>query len=435
MLRVDYLKLCIKERLYGKFAWLVSVFSITREAEDAWKAKPYYLRIVRQPWGIAFVNQEGQLEKIDDADKDKPLFQFKERVTIDNSWLINVTQATETCIGNILYNALVLVEPFQERIPFVTGEISQSKVEKILAAKLQSVPKPGEARDRNFIYCDELILSNDNLQLITELTQLATVAATPRNIVKPKGIDEYRKKLVAEYGDKLSNPVYMAEFESKLRQYAKDYMKGDPSDGIFFSGKVSDTAYKKMYLTIGGIAGFGDGMKVTPIAESLDDGWPTDPEKFAAMMNDSRVGSYSRGAETVNGGVAAKVLLRAANNYSIKETDCLTKLGRRLYVTRATLKGIIGRTLLINGKNIKIPTAKEAEAYIGQRVVIRSPQGCKMAGDTLCQVCSGDKLSTNPNGLGIPLTEESGLILTASLKAMHGGVLSTVELDLDEVFQ
>lgn len=435
MRRIDYLKLCIKERLYGKFAWLVSAFSITREAEEAWKDKPYFLRIVRQPWGISFVNQAGELEAIDDAVKDQPLFQFKERVTIDNSWLVNVQQPTETCIGNIIYNALVLVEPFQERIPFVTGVISQANVEKTLAAKLRDVPKPGEQRDRNYVYCDELILSNDNLQLITELTQLATVAATPRNIVKPKGIDEYRAKLIAEYGDKLSNPVYIAEYEGKLRQYAKEYMKGDPSDGIFFSGKVADTAYKKMYLTVGGIAGFGDGMKVTPIAESLDDGWPTDPEKFAAMMNDSRVGSYLRGAETVNGGVAAKVLLRAANNFSIKDTDCQTKLGRRLYVTRTTLKGIIQRTIIVNGKLIKIEDAKAAEAYIGQHVVVRSPQGCKMAGDTLCKVCAGDKLMTNPNGLGIPLTEESGLILLASLKAMHGTVLSTIELDLDEVFQ
>lgn len=362
------------------------------------------------------------------------MFRFKDKVVADKEWVVNLSQPTETCIGNVIYNALVLADAFGDKVAFVTGRVNDAKVENEIASRLQSTPEEGQARQAGVLYVDELLVSNDNLQLLTEITQLATVAATKKNIVAPPGIKEYKAKLNEEYKGKLNDPVYMAEYEAKLRTYAKEYMKDDPSDGIFFSGKVADTAYKKMYLTVGGIAGFGDGLQVTPVTSSLDEGWPTDPEQYAAMMNDLRVGSYARGAETVNGGVAAKVLLRAANNFSIKNGDCGAKLGRRLKVNKANLSGLTKRTIITSGKLAYIENTAQAEQYIGKVVQVRSPMFCLSPNDSLCRVCAGEKLNTNPNGLGIPLTEESGLILTASLKMMHGTVLSTVPLDLDEVF-
>lgn len=416
-------------------AWIISCFSLTREAEEAWKNDPYPYRVVKQPWGYSYVTPEGELAKIDDAtDITIPLFGFKDKVVADKEWVVNLSQPTETCIGNVIYNALVLADAFGDKVPFVTGRVNDAKVEAQIAQRLQSTPGEGEARLPNVLYVDELLVSNDNLQLLTEITQLCTVAATKKNITPPPGIKEFKAKLNEEYKGRLNNPIFMAEYESKLRAYAKDYMKDDPSDGIFFAGKVADTAYKKMYLTVGGIAGFGDGLEVTPVTSSLDEGWPTDPEQYAAMMNDLRIGSYARGAETVNGGVAAKVLLRAANNFSIKDTDCGAKLGRRLKVNAANLSGLVMRNIIVGGKLIFIKDVAEAEQYKGKVVQVRSPMFCKSPGDSLCRVCAGEKLNTNPNGLGIPLTEESGLILTASLKMMHGSVLSTVALDLDEVF-
>ena len=62
---------------------------------------------------------------------------------------------------------------------------------------------------------------------------------------------------------------------------------------------------------------FTDKVTITPVINSLQEGWPTDPVEFTAMMNGLRYASFSRGSETVKGGVSAKYLLRAGNNFKI----------------------------------------------------------------------------------------------------------------------
>ena len=241
-------------------------------------------------------------------------------------------------------------------------------------------------------------------------------------------------KLDKEYEGKLDNPVILAEYEAKLKQFDNDYLEDDPSNDTFITKKIRENSRKKLFLTLGGESGFEDNINFTTIKSSLSEGWSTDPKEFAAMMNNLRSGSFARGAETVKGGVAAKVLLRAANNYRIVDDDCGTRLGIRRKYNEDNINYLVGRKIFLGNNTISIDTIEDAKKYIGKDLIVRSPMFCKSANETICINCSSNALSQYKTGITIPLTEISAIILATSMSKMHSTILSIAELGVDEGF-
>jgi hypothetical protein len=426
MKKYDYLKLALRLNLHAKKAWVVKAFSVTKETVQPTAVGS----LVQQPWGYSFVNEAGELEKIDDGVANQALFTFAERITVDNSWVPNIEQPAETSIGNVLFNFICILSSFGPKHPFVFGKVSVSALEDVIAKKLQDTPVDESKRSTGLYYVDEYVKFVDSLQYISGFSQLATISATRKNITAPPGIEKFKKELIAKYGDTINDPVVLARFEAELLAYDDAYLKDDPSNGVFTSGKIKHTARKKMFLALGAPLQFSQGQTVTAITNSLEEGWPTDPKNFAAAMNDSRVGSYSRGAETVKGGVSAKYLLRAANNFKIVDTDCGSKLGLKRKYTKENVAQLEGRYVVLSSKVEFVENIQQANNYLNQEVTVRSPMYCKLSGDNICKVCAGKSLSQYPTGLTIPLTEVSNVILTASLKAMHQNTTATAKLNL-----
>ena len=435
MKKLDYLKLALAYNACYKRAWIISAFSVTKETTSS-RNEPYIGQLIREPWGFSFYNEKLEIEKIDEADLNMhlPLFRFKDRLTIDSTWCSNVAEPIETSIGNILFNNLCLLPSFGNKIPFVLGRVSVSKLEEYIAPLLKSVPSEGEERDATALYVDEYIKFVDSLQFISSLSQLTAWSATPKALTPPTGIKEFKAELLKKYEGKLNDPVELSKFEGELVAFDDNYLKDDPGYGTFISGKVKNIARKKMFLTLGAEEGFKKSLDVDPVINSLEEGWPTDPQQFTALMNILRAGSFSRGAETVKGGVSAKMLLRAANNFRIQDTDCGTKLGIHRTFDSNTISQLVGRYIINKGQPILVENITEAANHLETPLIVRSPMYCILSGDTICKVCAGVKLSKYPTGLSIPLTEISSIILTTSLKAMHGKVLSTGKLDIHKAF-
>ena len=74
MKRLEYLKLSIQWKCYRRVDWFTTAFAVFREEQEAWKRDSYPGRIVSNPWGYSFVNQQLELEKIEDAKPNEPLF-------------------------------------------------------------------------------------------------------------------------------------------------------------------------------------------------------------------------------------------------------------------------------------------------------------------------------------------------------------------------
>jgi hypothetical protein len=433
MNKLQYLKFAINNNLYKKKTWMISAFAIIKENINN-KENIFLGSLVLESWGYSFYNEKQELVKIEDSIPNEPLFKFLDPITIDNTWIENADKSINTFIGNLLVNKILVTNCFGNKIKFIEGKISIKDIEEKIAKSLIDNPKnKDEKRLANFFYVDEYVKFIDNIQYLSTFTQLATYSATKKNILPPTGIKEFKKELLEKYKDKLNNPVELSNFEQELKNFDSNYLEGDPSNNIFVSGKVKNVARKKMFLTIGSEQGFDEDLKSEPIINSLDEGWPTDPVKFTELMNGLRIGSFSRGAETVKGGVSAKVLLRAITNFNIQDTDCGSKLGIRRKYTKENINKLVGR-YIIDKEVIFIDNEDLASKFIDKNIIIRSPMYCKLEGENICKICSGNNLFQFKEGLAIPVTEISSIILTTSLRKMHGTILSTAKLDIEEIF-
>lgn len=437
MTKLDYFKMAIALELYKYKAWLISCFAITRDART--REEPGWL--VKQPWGYSYIKEDGSLEPITDSVPNQPLLSFKDRITIDPTWVINVKEPTETTVGNVLFNAICIITAFQAKFPFQTGKVSVKKIEDSLAPLLTDTPLDDNGdidetatRDPSKIYVDEYIKFIDALQFMSNLSTLTAWSATPKSLVQPDGLVEFKQQLLQKYEGKLTDPVELSKFEQELLEYDRQFLEDDPAYGTFLQGKILHTARKKMFLTIGSDRDFKDSLSVTPVINSLQDGWPTTETEFTAMLNGSRIGSFSRGAETVKGGVSAKILLRAGNNYTIEDTDCQSPLGIRRVFNSKTVSKLVGRYQITSKGPVLIENEEQAQSLLNNKIILRSPMYCRLDGARLCRVCAGEKLFKFPTGITIPLTEISSIILATSLKAMHVSSLTTAKLSLEEHF-
>ena len=433
--KYTFFKQAMKAHCYAKKAWVISAFSVISEAADAYTNDPYDYRIVRTPTAIGFVDpaQNKAITFLDRVSATEPLFQFKEPIVVDASFCPNATSPIETTLGNVIANLCILVHSFGTKFPYLTGRFDIRSIEDKIAERLIDTPEPGATPNPTAITVDEYIRFVDSLSYLANFSLISVWAATEKTLTVSKDFPAFKAQLLKKYEGKLHDPIQVSAFEKELQAFDEQYLNDDPSNGVFLSGKVKNISRKKLHLTIGGIAGFGDGLTLTPVTNSLEEGWPTEPEAFTAMMNDLRIGSFSRGTETIKGGVTNKVFLRSGSNFKIVPEDCGTLLGIERVVTPRVAKTLIGRSILTKSGWLEITSAEQTQGYIDKTVTIRSPMFCHQPGDRICQYCAGKRLSENPLAVSSALVEVSSIILTTSMKQMHGSVLKSVPLHIDKV--
>lgn len=429
MKKEDYLRLSVESKAYSKKQWVLSAFSVC-------KTKPIDLsndtayRISQEIDGSYFYDP-GTKSKvfIDGSRPGVPIFTFLEEITVDNKLCPNVkSEPVVTTIGNLLVNLCVLVYAFGTKYPFVTGYFDIKKIEAKIAESLQDTPEEGKERLSNVFYVDEYIEFQNALNYMQSFSQLAIWSGSEKTMVPPPGIDDLKKKLIAKYGDRLKDPVYFAEFEKELEAYYKEFLKGDPNLGIFMDGKQLNPSAKKRYLTFGLPSGFK--AKPTPIISSLDEGWPKDKEGFSDMVSDARSGSYSRGAETVDGGVATKRLIMSTGNMVAVDDPCDAVIGLKRIYTDKNSKNLIGRYVRLSNNWRLIENKEDVNSLVGREVEVRSPSYCLKTDDVFCKSCLGKNLGASPSGIVTAATNIGGIVLNSAMKAMHGTVLATTKFDI-----
>ena len=178
-----------------------------------------------------------------------------------------------------------------------------------------------------------------------------------------------------------------------------------------------------MYLNIGVSNTFNG--KDDAVENSLLEGWDSsDPETLATLFNDARSGSYYRGNGTKDGGVSAKILLRATSDINVVDNDCGSKLGLKVVVTES----MVSRYILVAGKPLLL-TKDNIGTYKGKVYRIRSPLYCSAHRD-FCATCTGEGLRGQEKGISLLSIDIAGKILDIALKAFHSRELSIVNADI-----
>lgn len=440
MKKLDYLKLALnKSTLFNDKRWLVSLLAIMMpldQSKDKEASIPYFL--IKTLTGMSFVlpndNGETTLEPIDDYKQNQPLFTVRDVIEADSTWAKNIKEKQTTQLGNLIVNAVGACFCFPEKMAFINGVINTKTLEEKIAPILVDDPEDGQFNpNEKGIYVSEMIKFNDQIHFLNNIAEIISVTATPKNIVAAPNMAAARKKILAEYGDSITDPVKLAEVESALQAVDDEYLKDDPSSKVFIKGKIKNIGRKKMYVIFGDEAGFEEKTKATPVTTSLDQGWDVDPAKYPNYINALRSGAYSRGAETIKGGVVSKTLLRAFGGFKVTPKDCGSKLGFTRVIKKGFLTNLVGRSIQVGSSWKVVEDIKEAGTYLGKSVTVRSPMYCKADGEWICSSCLTDYYKNSANSIPITVLEVGAVILGMFMAAMHGKVLSTVDVEIEEL--
>ena len=417
---------------YKRKAFIISAFSLIQEAPDAWKADPYAYRIVPTPTGYFFVDpdNENQLTIIDNAKPSEPIFGIKETLKLNAGEVVNLNSNIETTYGRLIFNYIVLINNFNTKIPYVNERISPAAVEALIIDRLKDNPEKAEDRNDEDIYVDEYLRFCDSMLYIVAFTQLCVPAATYKTMTAAPGIVELKNKLLEENKDRLTDPAVVAKIDAELVKFDKEYLKGDLGEGFLIGGKPFNIVRKKLYGMTGAEVGLEEKIEVDLIQNSLSQGW--DINKFPAMNNSLRAGSYNRGAETVKGGEAFKWLQRASSNINVTIDDCGSKLGIPITVTDLNLDKLIGFSIITTSGSIKVENKEAAKKYVGKTLMLRSPMFCKVEKTDFCHTCVGTNLSNNPTGISLAITQFGSVMMEINMSAGHSKGLLLSKMNYKE---
>jgi hypothetical protein len=417
------MELAIKNRAYTKKDWIISVFSITKPNRGRSDSKVYDYKLTKLNNSYAFY-KDNNVISIDDIDATLPLFNLKDKVQVTKELCLNIVDPLESTYGRLLFNLIVLVECFGDKISFINKPTNVGFIEDIIADRLEDTPAKGMVRDHKKIYVDEYILFGNSLIYLSGIMQLCVWAETPKLMLAPPGIKEYKQKLIEQYKETINDPATIALIENKLVEFDAAYLKDDPGGEYFANNrKMRKVVRKKLFLMYGADAVGGDNI-AKPVFNSLEEGW--DISNFPQMNDALRAGSYSRGFETQLGGELSKWLLRASTNIRIQPEDCGTHLGFLTDINEDNYKGY-SRLYYLDEKfnTIYIENEEHAKSLVGQSIYMRSPMYCKTIGSDYCQYCMGNRLSINPTALSSSVADFGSIILSATLANFHGKALTT----------
>lgn len=432
--KLEYLKKCVQNLspIENK-SWYYYVFTLLILRDEGIEEKNLYDPVIKSD-GLYYVDvneaNEKMLVKIDDYKKDQPLFNFSDVIEVDSSWLPSITSKTQTKVGILLVNALCIYPALKNKLPYLNEAISVPLLEKLIYNKLVDDDKVTD----DTISVTEMVNCFNRVSFLSNLANIINIAATEKIITKPTGIDEIKKKLFAEYKDKLDDPVKVVELENKLEEVDKAYLKDDPAAAKIINRK-SKIARKKTYLMFGSTMDFVENKDNRPILTSLSEGLPTNEEEVAKLNNDLRVGSYSRGKSTEIGGYLAKILQKSFSGIKISSVPCDTNRGIFRTITENNYNFLINRYIKEGNKWSLVESQDKAKSLIGKQIEIRSLMYCKkQEPNTVCYACMSEHYKNSSESAILNITANlSSTILTLYLKLMHGTTTEKCKIKIEDL--
>lgn len=427
-----YFLLALKEGLvYRKVNWVINMFATT-EYEENWKENVYPYKLVKTPEQVYYVDPSNleQLIPIGNSKGNFALLTKDIGVLINPNNVFNAKEEIETTVGNVLVNYILYHDAFGDKIPFQTGKITGRSISGILKDKLVDDPSEGEEKDPTQIYVSDFLTYYKGYNYLLNFTQLSIPGDTEKSLQTHPDMAKLRNELFEKHKHELSDPAVVTRIEEQLEALDREWLEGDSSLGLYRRPKDFKVIRKKLYYTYGNVTAFNETEGVNLIDKPLEEGW--DLSKFKHYNNDSRAGSYDRGAETALGGELTKWILRASNNIQLKEEDCGSVLGDRVLITEKNAKNYLGFYYL--NRNAKATRFDESKisSYLGKRMIIRSPRYCQTSNGNHCKVCVGDTLSHHEAGVSSALSKVGSDLMAIAMSSMHGKVASVAKYDFNE---
>lgn len=419
---------------YKRKEWVISAFSVTRENPNTVEKYPLYsIRYSRDATEVLVPSQEGDVwVSIQDAVPMEPLFYPGDPLTVTPDMAMNCKAPVESTYGDLLFNWIALIEPFEDRIEYQVGPVSIRKIERIIARKLVDDPEvSGKEPAADEIPVKMYMRFGRCVGALAGFCQVFVPTLTPKSLQTDPEVRVRRTELLEKNAERLHDPVVVARIQDELVDMDKAWLKDDPSEGFLLSNKTWGTARKRMFLIHGPEAGFDEGGNAELVVNSLEEGWDTD--KLVSMFNSSRAGSFYRGALTALGGEAVKFFMRVFQNVAISEDDCGSKLGVMRSIEKGQSEYYTGMWEITAGGPVLL-TEERAKSLEGKTILSRSPLFCKTGGSDFCAKCVGTALAAIPHAIGAENTSVASKFMDIMMASAHAKELKTAKLNITEAF-
>ncbi|MNO25629.1 hypothetical protein D3C76_154710 [compost metagenome] len=455
MKKQDLYIAAMKAGCYRRKDWVISAFSVVRAAAGV--PQPYDIRYNREVTEVYLpgdapddrvvigesldgmpqvqatpVEDPAAWVPIDDTVPMTPLFYPCDDLKVTPDMIVNLAEAVDSTYGDLLFNYIALVEPFEHRIPYQVGPVSISKIERIIAKKLVDdeeisgvTPKPDEIPVKMYMRFGRC------MGAMAGFTQIFVPTLTPKSLQTDPQVRVRRGQLLEEHKDRLHDPVVVSKIQNELIEMDKAWLKDDPSTGFLLSNKTWGTARKRMFLIHGPEAGFNEGGNAELVVNSLEEGWDTD--KLVAMFNSTRAGSFYRGALTALGGEAVKFFMRVFQNVAISEEDCGSTLGIERTIEKGQGSYYAGLWEITKTGPVLLDEQR-AISLEGSTVLTRSPIFCKTGMTDFCEKCVGEALAAIPHAIGAENTSVASKFMDIMMASAHAKELKTAKLNVLEAF-
>lgn len=434
MNKFDVLIQGCKAGSYKKLHWLVSLITTTNEDASKWDKDPYPFRIVKKLDGYYCVikgDTVNNLEKIDDASVDKPIFDIYTPMRVKPDDYVNLKTEVDVTVGNYLSNWIYIAHCVGAKIEYIPTQFTPGQVANKFLVDFRDDVEEGEQEDPKAFYPREYELLADAAAMANGLAEIIVQTPTRNALKTHPDMYKVRDAFWAKNQHRKDDPSAVAEISAIMQKLDNEHLAQDQSADFYKSNKLA-TARGKLFQSVGAEPGLsGDMTKMTNIATSLNEGWQI--ETLVNQFDTARYGSYYRGAMTMYGGVIVKEIQRAAGNLQAFESDCGDNRGIERYITSPIIPHIVLRTIIDGNKSVFIEDEQMAGQYVGKSIRVRSPQRCKAQGGGICYTCLGRLLSSSKNGLSAAAQREGSKMMGAFMKANHGKVTKAVRINLDEI--
>lgn len=422
----------MKAESFRRPQWIRGAFGIVEEDRAKAMGSLFAYRILRTGTTCFAADPENgnELALIDDAVPGEPIFSQHEKVTLTAAMGIpGITQDTVTTYGCWLLNTLWLFYPFGSIFGYLNKKFFAADIERMVLPLFTNNPKEGDARDPKLVYVSDYLKFAQSVRYIEQFMFLFTPAGSEKTMTCSDELPILKRELFAKYKDQLSDPAVLAKISAEIEAADRDWLKGDVGmDSLLDTKKDFPVVRRKLFGFQGGEAGFDDGNEMVAIENSLEEGW--DIEKYPAMNDVLRVGSFNRGFQTAMGGDGFKKLIRATSNCQITVADCGTKLGMPVVLDERRIANFYGLWIVTPTKPLML-TKDNATEFINKAVIIRAPNFCKLTLTDFCETCCGAKLSANKTGLSSATSRIGNVFLGLYMHAMHGKALSVTDYDFE----
>lgn len=327
------------------------------------------------------------------------------------------TNSFTTTVGIWIFNKYFIERDLFDLFKYINQQVNGKLISKI-------------EEEVNYALIEDRITIEQRIRIICKMQKIQPFVAilsygyTEKMLTCSKAINKKKQELLKKYSKEIEegDAIVCSKIEQELLDYAKEYLKGDPSLDMFMSGARGswDNNFKNMFVMKGAIKDYDptSNKKYNIITSSYIDG--VADNEYSTLCKSLAAGPFSRANNTKRGGYWEKLMIPAYSHLVLgpPNSDCGTKDYITVNLTNDNVK-LYMYSYIIEGNRLVELNSQNKDKYIGKKVKFRFSSMCQYK-NGFCNKCIGNLYyRTNKQNIGCNVSAVPSILKNISMKKFH----------------